>query len=99
MNDKVNKLTPYSDGKKRKMKMLKLTAVALTARGANPEANVTFFKSDKTSAVKNGDLVDMVTSAEDGHQHGISVEVYDGSLYINVGYANHLILIMVTTMY
>lgn len=87
MNDKVNKLTPYSDGKKRKMKMLKLTAVALTARGANPEANVTFFKSDKTSAVKNGDLVDMVTSAEDGHQHGISVEVYDGSLYINVGYA------------
>lgn len=88
MNDTVSKLTPYADGKKRKMKMTKLTAIALTARGANPKADVTFFKSHKGTEVdKAGDLVNLMTSVEDGHQHGIKVETYDNQLYINVMYA------------
>jgi hypothetical protein len=89
MPKKVEKLTPYSDGKRRKMTMTKLTAVALTGRGANPEANVTFFKSHKggTEVNKGGDLADLLTSEEDGHQHGIAVETYGNELYINVMYA------------
>lgn len=89
MNDTVDKMTPFSDGKKRKMIMTKLTAIALTARGANPGADVTFFKSHKGEAVvdKSGDLVNLMTSIEDGHQHGIAVETYDNQLYINVMYA------------
>lgn len=85
----VTKLSPYSDGKRRKMSMTKLTAVALTGRGANPEANVTFFKSHKseTKIKKGGDLADLLTSEEAGHQHGISVETYANELYINVMYA------------
>ena len=42
---KASKTTPFSDGKRRKMKMNKLTAIALTAQGANPHADVTFYKS------------------------------------------------------
>lgn len=86
MND-VSKITPYSDGKKRRMKMTKLTAVALTTHGANQEANVTFFKSRKGKVEKSGDLVPLVTSEEEGHQHGIRVEIYDNELYVNVMYA------------
>ena len=89
MNDKVKKLTPYTDGKRRKMVMTKLTAVALTARGANPEANVTFYKSHKgtESVEKGGDLVNMLTTETDGHQHGISIEIYGNELYMDVKYA------------
>jgi hypothetical protein len=43
---KVEKITPHSDGQRRTMHMKQLTAVALTARGANPEAHVTFMKSE-----------------------------------------------------
>ena len=86
---KLEKLTPYTDGKKRKMTMTSLTAVALTAHGANPEANVTFFKSVKkpTEVEKGGDLVDILTSVEAGHQHGIRIETYDSQLYLDVAYA------------
>ena len=88
---KVKKLTPHDDGKPRMMHMTKLTAVALTARGANPGANVTFFKSrkdDDTPVTKSGDLVDLLTSSESGHQHGITVRVYEDGLYLDVGYAS-----------
>jgi hypothetical protein len=88
MPNSLNKLTPYTDGKKRKMVMNKLTAVALTARGANPHADVTFFKSKKGSEVinplKKGGEVAVATSAVNGHQHGISIETYGGDLYLNV---------------
>lgn len=72
---KVNKLTPYKDGKKRKMVMTKLTAVALTARGANPEAHVTFFKSHKggeSSVEKRTVLATM----EALHTHAVSIDDY-----------------------
>lgn len=72
---KVNKLTPYKDGKKRKMVMTKLTAVALTARGANPEAHVTFFKSHKggeTSVEKRTVLASM----EALHTHAVVIDDY-----------------------
>lgn len=38
-------MTPFSDGKPRRMVMNKLTAVAITQQGANPHADVTFMKS------------------------------------------------------
>jgi hypothetical protein len=89
---KVTKLTPHDDGKPRVMHMTKLTAVALTARGANPHADVTFFKSHKgsteTPTEKSGDLVDLLTSSESGHQHGIRVRFYEDGLYLDVGYAS-----------
>lgn len=71
---KVKKLTPYKDGKKRKMVMTKLTAIALTACGANPEANVTFFKSHKseTSVEKRTVLASM----EALHTHAIVIDDY-----------------------
>ena len=72
---KVSKLTPYKDGKKRKMVMTKLTAVALTARGANPEAHVTFFKSHKggeTSVEKRTVLASM----EALHTHAVVIDDY-----------------------
>lgn len=75
MSKKVSKLTPFSDGKKRKMVMTKLTAVALTARGANPEAHVTFFKSHKggeTSVEKRTVLATM----EALHTHAVSIDDY-----------------------
>lgn len=88
----VNKLTPYDDGKPRRMVMTKLTAVALTARGANPHADVTFFKSHKDDTIqtvdKSGDLVDLLTSSNEGHQHGIRVRFYEDGLYLDVGYAS-----------
>lgn len=90
---KVNKLTPHNDGKPRVMRMTKLTAVALTGRGANPHADVTFFKSHKdavpeTPTEKGGDLVDMLTSSTEGHQHGVRVRFYEDGLYLDVGYAS-----------
>lgn len=90
---KVNKLTPHNDGKPRVMLMTKLTAVALTARGANPHADVTFFKSHKgdietpTEKGYHGDLVALLTSVEAGHQHSVRVDNYDDHLYLDVGYA------------
>lgn len=76
-DDKVEKLTPYADGKRRKMKMKKLTAVALTSAGANPEAHVTFFKSkdkpnDHSKVLKQALLV----SNTGGHSHLIFLSDY-----------------------
>lgn len=68
----TEKLTPYNDGKKRKMKMTKLTAIALTGRGANPLADVTFFKSeDKPEEEVNKRFG--ITDDIDGHQHVIDL--------------------------
>ena len=70
---RVNKLTPHSDGKRRKMSMTKLTAVALTARGANPEAHVTFFKSHKGGEASVEKRMALVTM-EALHDHSISID-------------------------
>lgn len=52
MSEPVEKLTPYRDGKRRRMRVHKLTNIAILpgGEGANPEARVVFFKS----AVKQG---------------------------------------------
>lgn len=72
---KVNKLTPHKDGKRRKMVMTKLTAVALTARGANQEAHVTFFKSHKggESTVEKRTVL---ASMEALHTHAVQIDDY-----------------------
>ncbi len=92
MVDGVKKLTPFTDGSPRKVFMGKITAVALTGAGANPEANVTFFKSkdkDKAEALAKfgGDLVDLLTSANDDHQHGIEVRRDSDGVRMVVHYA------------
>lgn len=90
MPNNVNKITPYSDGKRRRMRMTKLTAVALTAQGANPEAHVTFFKSKvkpEQPVDKGGDLATLLTGVTEGHQHAIRIETYDDELYLDVGFA------------
>jgi len=82
MNDKVNKLTPHTDGKKRKMIMKTLSAVALTGRGANPEANVTFYKSfNKPTGeqVNKDESVEkrlILSEASEGHSHLININDY-----------------------
>jgi hypothetical protein len=86
MNDEVKKLTPFADGKKRKMKMKKLTAVALCSRGSNQEANVTFFKSADKSKVKKKQP-SVLTGIVDGHQHAIEIETWDRKLHLYVTYA------------
>lgn len=75
MGKKVEKMTPYTDGKKRKMVMTKLTAVALTARGANPEANVTFFKSHKGSE-SSVEKRTVLASIEALHSHAVQIDDY-----------------------
>lgn len=144
MSDQMAKLTPYKDGARRRMFMKALTNVAILpgGRGANPEANVTFFKSadgqdaekqgrrkrkkkdgsyekqtgpregenfesflarmmeeDSTmtrararrmfngDTEKAGDLVDLATSSDAGHQHGIHVYMYDDEIAIVTSYA------------
>lgn len=140
MSDKLKKLTPHKDGARRRMIMKGLTSVAILpgGRGANPEANVTFFKTadkqdgggsrrrrrrrgDKDyakqtgesfeqffkrvqenepditredarelfdgTAEKGGDLVELATSADDGHQHGIHVYMDGDDVMIIVNYA------------
>lgn len=169
MPEDVSKLTPHNDGRRRRMYMKQLSAVAILpdVRGANPEANVTFFKSTEkqgrrrpgeteaeyrrrtkkqtgpmegesfsaflarmrredpemtesrartmfnnaekqsrrrqrrrgeeedssykvafTAAEKGGgDLVDLVTSVDEGHQHGVSIYVDDGEFYMVTTYA------------
>lgn len=37
---------------------------------------------------KAGDLVDLLTSAEEGHQHGVVVNVYEDNTYVIVNYAS-----------
>lgn len=49
------KITPFRDGRRRRMVMRKLTAVALTESGANPHADVTFFKSDVEKQPRPGE--------------------------------------------
>lgn len=80
-NSDVNKLTPHKDGKRRKMVMTKLTAVALCGRGANPHADVTFFKSEDKLDMNRKDggckssvnKKSMLVSNEEGHSHLIGI--------------------------
>ena len=143
MSDQIKKLTPHKDGVRRRMIMKGLTSVAILpgGQGANPEANVTFFKStekqdeekggrrrrrkDKNYSKQNGpregetfsdffsrmrendssmtrararemfdgatekagDLVELATSADAGHQHGIHVYMNGEDFSIIVAYA------------
>lgn len=142
MSDQLKKLTPHKDGARRRMIMKGLTSVAILpgGQGANPEANVTFFKSaekqveepkrrrrrkDKDYSKQNaprdgetfsdffsrmregnprmtrerarqmfdgdtekaGDLVELATSADAGHQHGIHVYMDGEDFAIVVAYA------------
>lgn len=66
-------MTPHTDGKRRKMKMKKLTAVALTSRGANQHAHVTFFKSEKGSETKIEKRMALV-SMEVLHTHAVTID-------------------------
>ena len=49
MTESVDKVTPYADGRRRRLYMKNLTSVAILpgGQGANPEANMTFFKQQK----------------------------------------------------
>jgi len=78
----VIKLTPHNDGKKRKMVMTGLTAIALCEQGANQHAHATFFKSvhkpgDKKK--KKGDMEKryLLTSAASGHTHIVSMSDFE----------------------
>lgn len=57
MAEDVKKLTPFNDGARRRMIMKNLTSVAILpgGRGANPESNVTFFKSAEKQGGKRDD--------------------------------------------
>lgn len=77
----LEKLTPHTDGKKRKMKMTSLTAIALTGKGANPHADVTFFKSvhpedrkKKKKKTASAEKRYSLTGATDGHTHLVQVD-------------------------
>ena len=85
----VKKLTPFEDGQRRRMHMTSLNSVAILpgGRGANPGATATFLKADKSQMPNEnevqkglGDIVDLVTSINDDHQHGVNVDMRDGQL-------------------
>ena len=59
--------------------------VAIMKR-AEPQQASLFRDSDDTRKAAS-DLADLLTSEENGHQHGIRVRVYDGELMITVMYA------------
>ena len=112
MPQPVKKITPYTDGKARKLIMKDLTKISILPNGvgANPEAHVSFYKSkvkpnesesdmpskltkaaDGTTseAVEKyrGDVSDLASSIQEGHQHGIRVVVEDGLVGLYCSYA------------
>ena len=78
-------------GKKRVMKEFKITEISGVDTPAQAGARVTILKRDDrkpTDARKGmGDLVDLLTSIEEGHQHGISINRGDDNTYIWVSHA------------
>ena len=84
MSEIFAKLTPHTDGRRRRIRLKSLSAVAILpgGSGANPESNVTFYKSAKGASAqiekrlgpeRGGDVVDFATSSTDGHVHGLRI--------------------------
>lgn len=81
-----------ADGRPRRRRIMDkfaLGEVSFVSRPAQEGATAAIIKSDDgTDAEKNGDLVDLVSGSEDGHQHGISIcEYHDEHLSLVVHYA------------
>ena len=90
-------MTPFTDGKRRRMHLTKLTNIGIVpddqGAGANPQSEMVFYKSTEIPDEKGnvqkggGDIVDLATSETDGHVHGIEVAFRDGELVMYVSYA------------
>ncbi len=96
-NTDVNKQKGSDDDDKpnrrrrRVMNKVRIDELSAVDRPAQEGAVATIMKrapsESDTVVEKNGDLVDMLTSVEDGHQHGVNVRVYDDGVYLSVSYA------------
>lgn len=77
----------YDRKKRRKMKKFEINEISAVDRPAQSSALAVIMKRDNGEVEKAGDLVDALTSTNEDHQHGISVEESDGDLWIMVHYA------------
>ncbi len=80
---------PYDGKKKRKRRIMhkfKMDEISAVDRPAQSPALSVIMKRDE-SVDKAGDMVNALTSAEEGHQHGISINQHDDEMYVTVHYA------------
>lgn len=75
--------------KKRQMTKFIIDEISSVDRPAQTPAVSVIMKRKimKRNVEKAGDMVDILTSVADGHQHGLGIEQYDEELYIYVHYA------------
>ena len=79
--------------RKRIMQEFRINEISSVDSPAQEGARVAILKRDEPSAKKHGvekgmgDLADLLTSEEEGHQHGISIRAYEGSVEIRVMYS------------
>ena len=72
--------------RRRRMNKIRIDELSGVDRPAMEPALATIMKR-ADGVLKRGDLVDILTSVEEGHQHGVTVRVEDGELYVMVMYA------------
>lgn len=83
----------YRRGKRRRMDKFALTEISAVTSPAQKPALAAIRKVDDEDVSKGGDMVDLLTSSDEGHQHGIYIKEYydhDGDekgMTIYVGYA------------
>lgn len=74
------------------MTKFQLNEISAVNRPAQGEALAVIMKRAEDKAnlpiVKAGDLVDILTSSNNGHQHGITINNSDGDMYVHVNYAS-----------
>ena len=79
--------------RRRIMQEFRINEISSVDSPAQEDARVAILKRDEPSAKKHGvekgmgDLADLLTSEEEGHQHGISIGAYEGSVEIRVMYS------------
>jgi hypothetical protein len=71
--------------KKRVMRKFQISEISAVDRPAQSPATAVIMK--RASIEKGGDMVDTLTSVEEGHQHGLSVRQDDGELFVWLHYA------------
>lgn len=92
----MNKFTKQYEGKdsnrrrrrrRRRMEKFRIDEISSVDRPAQSPALSVIMKRDDQDIDKAGDAVDMLTSSEEGHQHGISVgAVEGGEIYLTIWY-------------
>lgn len=73
--------------RRRRMDKFELDEISFVNRPAQEHATAALIKSNQEELEKNGDLVSVLTGSTDGHQHGITINVYEDEMFVSVQYA------------